>query len=41
MQFDPLDSKMGFLEHLDGFLYFIFGENERDFDAITLIEEYS
>lgn len=41
MQFDPLDSEMGFLSHLDGFLYFFFGEDERDFGAVTLTEEYS
>lgn len=41
MQFDPLDSQMGFLEHLDGFLYFTFGKDNRNFDEIILIEEYS
>ena len=41
MQFDPLDSEMGFLDHLDGFLYFAFGEDESNFDEITLLEEYS
>lgn len=41
MQFDPLDSDMGFLDHLDGFLYFVTGETDRDFDGVTLIEEYS
>ena len=41
MQFDSLDSKMGFLEHLDGFVYFFFGEDEENFNEITLQEEYS
>ncbi|MBQ3220614.1 MAG: DUF1963 domain-containing protein [Clostridia bacterium] len=41
LQFDPLDGELGFLEHLDGFLYFVFGEDERDFSKITLIGEYS
>ena len=41
MQFDPLNSEMGFLDELDGFLYFFFGEDEGDFGAITLTEEYS
>ena len=41
MQFDPLDNEMGFLDHLDGFLYFCFGKDENDLNAITLLEEYS
>ncbi|MBE6634383.1 MAG: DUF1963 domain-containing protein [Ruminococcaceae bacterium] len=41
LQFDPLDSEMGFLDHLDGFLYFFFGKDENDFESVTLVEEYS
>ena len=41
MQFDPLDSEMGFLDCLDGFLYFFFGENERDMGGVMLHEEFS
>lgn len=41
MQYDPLDHEMGFLDHLDGFLHLFFGENEGDFGAVTLQEEYS
>ena len=41
LQFDPLDSEMGFLDHLDGYLYFFFGKDTQDFSAITLQEEYS
>ena len=41
LQFDPLDSEMGFLDHLDGFLYFFFGEDERDFGSVVLRAEYS
>ena len=41
MQYDPLDNEMGFLDFLDGFLYFFFGEDEKDFESITLTEEYS
>ena len=41
MQFDPLDSEMGFLDFLDGYLYFFFGEDEKDLSAVTLLEEYS
>jgi hypothetical protein len=41
LQFDPLDSDMEFLNHLDGFLYFFFGKDEKDFSSVTLQEEYS
>ena len=41
MQFDPLDSHMGFLDHLDGFVYFSFGKDESDFESVTVLEEYS
>ena len=41
LQFDPLDSEMGFLNHLDGFLYFFFGKDENDLESVTLVEEYS
>lgn len=41
LQFDPLDSEMEFLDHLDGFLYFFFGKDENDLEGATLVEEYS
>ena len=41
MQFDPLDTDMGFLSHLDGFFYLFFGEDERDFSSITAISDFS
>lgn len=41
MQFDPLDSDMGFLDFLDGFIYFFFGKNEKDFSKVFLHEEFS
>ena len=41
MQFDPLDNEMGFLDHLDGFIYFFFGEDESNFNEVMLQEEYS
>ncbi|MBQ2793751.1 MAG: DUF1963 domain-containing protein [Clostridia bacterium] len=41
LQFDPLDNDMGFLDHLDGFLYFFFGEDEGDFGSVRLAEEFS
>ena len=41
LQYDPLDNQMGFLESLDGFVYFFFGEDEKDFEKISFMEEYS
>lgn len=41
MQYDPLDSDMGFLDFLDGYLYLFFGADRRDLGAVTLHEEYS
>ena len=41
MQFDPLDSEMGFLEYIDGFIYFFFGKDQSNFKEVTLVEEYS
>ena len=40
-QYDPLDNEMDFLDTLDGFVYFFFGEDEKDFAKITLMEEYT
>jgi hypothetical protein len=41
MQFDPLDSEMGFLDFLDGFVYFFFGKDRTDLGEITVHEEFS
>lgn len=41
MQYDPLASKMGFLDHLDGYVYLFFGEDTADFNKVTLMVEYS
>ncbi|MBE6594821.1 MAG: DUF1963 domain-containing protein [Ruminococcaceae bacterium] len=41
MQYDPLDNDTGFLEFLDGFIYFFFGEDEKKLENITLWEEYT
>ena len=41
MQYDPLDNEMDFLDTLDGFVYFFFDEDEKDFEKITLMEEYT
>ena len=41
LQFDPLDTDIGFLSHLDGFIYLFFGDDMRDFSKITIMEEYS
>ena len=40
-QYDPLDNEMDFLDTLDGFVYFFFGEDEKDFKKITITEEYT
>ena len=40
MQFDPLDNEIGFLDSLDGLLYFFFNK-EFDLSSIELHEEYS
>lgn len=41
LQYDPLDNEMGFLDHLDGFVYFFFDEDEKALEKVTLVEEYS
>ena len=41
LQYDPLDNETGFLSHIDGFLYFAFGEDECDLSKVRVIEEYS
>lgn len=41
LQFDPLDSEMGFLDSMDGYCYLCFGENPRDLSAITFQADYS
>ena len=40
-QYDPLDNDMEFLDYIDGFVYFFFGDDESDFDGIVLKEEYT
>ena len=40
MQFDPLDNEIGFLDSLDGLLYFFFNK-EFELSSIELHEEYS
>lgn len=41
LQHDPLDNEMNFLDDSDGFLYFFLGEEENDFEKVTLWEEYT
>lgn len=41
MQYDPLDNDMDFLDYLDGFIYFFFGEDEKDLRSVYLKEEYT
>ncbi len=37
LQFDPLDFEMGFLDNIDGYAYFFFGEYEMDFDTVEFV----
>ena len=42
LQIDPLaDPEMGLLDYLDGFLYFFFGEDMRDFSQVQFVEDIS
>ena len=41
LQYDPLDNEMGFLDFLDGFIYFFFGRDENKLEEVYLKEEYS
>lgn len=41
LQYDPLASEMPFLDHLDGFVYFIFNGELNEFDKISYHEEIS
>jgi len=41
MQYDPLDNEMGFLDFIDGFIYFFFDEDESDLGKVTVQTEYS
>lgn len=41
MQYDPLDNHMGFLDFIDGFVYFFFGEDKKGLKNIILMEDYS
>lgn len=41
MQYDPLDNDTDFLDFLDGYVYFLFGDDPKDFSAVTLREEYT
>ena len=41
LQYDPLEGDMGFLDHLDGYLYLFLGEDGADLTQVTLRTEYS
>ena len=41
LQYDPLDSEMGFRDTMDGYLYLFFGEDRGDFSSVVLCGEYS
>lgn len=40
-QFDPLDSDMGIFSHLDGLIYFFFGDGKDPLKKVTIKEEIS
>ena len=40
LQYDPLDNETGFLDFLDGFLYFFYGDDD-DLEEVWLQEEFS
>ena len=37
LQFDPLGSDMGFLDSLDGYVYLFWGDDVRDFSAVSTV----
>ena len=41
LQFDPLDSEMGLFSHLDGLIYFFFGNDRKTFKDVEIQEEIS
>ena len=41
LQFDPLAYDTGFLENIDGYAYFFFGEDARDIDALSFVIDRS
>lgn len=41
MQFDPLDNDSGFLDEIDGFIYFFFKNGSSDFKKVYIHLEYS
>ena len=41
MQFDPLDNETGFLDNIDGYLFFTFGDKKRTLSNIRLTIEHS
>ena len=41
-QLDPMDSEeMGLFPTFDGMMYFFFGEDKRDFNAVQFVEDFS
>ncbi len=40
LQFDPLEADMGFLDHIDGYAYFLFGKDETNFDEIEFVIDW-
>ena len=41
LQFDPIENETGFLDSIDGYVYFLFGEDGRDIDGISFFIDRS
>ena len=41
LQFDPMDNEMGIFSHLDGYFYFFFGKDRKNYGDIELVEDIS
>lgn len=41
LQFDPIENETGFLDSIDGYVYFLFGEDRRDIDGISFFIDRS
>lgn len=41
LQFDPLAENTGFLDNIDGYTYFFFGNDKNDFDAVSFVIDRS
>ncbi len=40
LQYDPLVGDLGFMDNIDGYVYFLFGEDEKDLSQVQLLIDY-